>query len=1461
MPTQPTPFQNPYACDAGHRRSAVGGLMKGAGVAAVLTTAGLGGVAHADPEPFGGSDPVFGFSDGGDLFTDTAADPLSSSFPDIGPAFPSDPGNSASPFAVDIGTALPAFPTPDISADLVIDGSSIVPEQSDTTDLLTLPPSSDTTAAGADPGPSGGAGSDLIVPDAVSAVSSPVTSLVPREVEVVAGGGLLDAVGAGGIGSTDVPTTDALDAALGSAAPAGESTGSGDEGGVSGEWGPEEFVRLTADEVGVSDEVWAAEVWNPEPAGAGGGTVPLSGVSDVMVTPLDWGGVEVADAHGLWDAVDEGGIGSTDVPTTVVLNEALGFTTPEPDPAGSVGEDTNSVPGGSAAGVSATSVVTPWDAGGVEAARGDALRDAVGAGEFGSTAGSAGAGELGPEEFVRLTADEEGVSDEAWAAEVWDPDPADAGAGTDPLWEVSGEVTVTPLESGGIEVADAEDLLQAVDAGGIGSTDVPTTAVLDEALGVTAPDGAPVGVSVPPVVTPAGVVDVRGAAGDRSLVAGYTDAAETAALDRLLAPAAGTSPEPSLVWEGAEQQYVGEAPTLGFTPPGSTARLDDLLESSSTSPGADEAVPLGFTPLTSLSAAAGSGTADVTPSESIFREPDGPSDDIEFGSTTVVPSLSEAAGSSAVVPNDSIFSGTSGQADDDIRFAFTPVQPLSDGSGSGMETFELGPAGLFGGRPAASDSRLGIAEPGFDLSGTAAGGSATTGNLRSAYQVTAGGSQPDATTTGSTGSPGGRPANSGTIPTSPALDGTGQAGEVSNGSGPGPTGLDAVLDGAIGTVSTGAGGTLSTSGTPSSEGPADRTGTPSGGTAAQQEGGGSSNLGAVLGYTALGVPFGIGVGTMFRLYDPAMQGSLKLAGLSSLTRVVPGALQDVGTLGGGSSVPLTGDPTIDRFLHGQVVDTAVITAADIGLTTLANPAINRWGEANPTRPLAPMARVARLNSGLPWTTLAAVGPVLSTANTLTDSFETDVLGWETDPESGRPKPPDNDAYYGDLNARSAILGGTIFGAAQSLRNPQWAQQVGDATIAAPGRVVRALTNRTPGVPTPTSATPDVPTVAPAAADDAARAAVTTRQPRALSIAGTVLPFALPYIQNWIANRVTNPPPERDGLSDVIDGANQNVVQPLQRAFGSAAVQQTGSVIGDAAIGCVSGLTTRANCAAGAVATGGLAFRDKTTIGRNATQDVLNADGTVGDALLDNVGASFGHAGNVLDVGLNGLNAGLATIAAGLVPLHELTQYGSTRPVGLQERLQFLAEEPSVQATNRAANEYVTNIRRMLNNAGTMATGSATGLYNLTRTGDVRGTTPTGQPWCSSTVTSSCIEPDSVDPNNRNSVGRERQGRAVPGNPYYEEARRRGLAGPATPDNPVAYERCVDRGQCGVREVGPLYVGDGSNSPGNQIETFARNLTNPTYLPRQLSNVVDNAVNTFQRDPLGTVLRVAPQIFR
>ncbi len=485
-----------------------------------------------------------------------------------------------------------------------------------------------------------------------------------------------------------------------------------------------------------------------------------------------------------------------------------------------------------------------------------------------------------------------------------------------------------------------------------------------------------------------------------------------------------------------------------------------------------------------------------------------------------------------------------------------------------------------------------------------------------------------------------------------------------------------------------------------------------------------------LGYSAVGVPFALGVGTAFRMLDPTLNGSIFNAFQAAASRAPTGFGQDLFMLGGAGGIPISGDRDLDRYLHSQAVDTTMVTAADMALRRI-NPVINNYGAANPNMRGSSWLRNARLDSGLPWWALASIGPTLGAANYTIDSLETDAFGFGVD-ANGRPVPQNNTQYYADRAARDGALGATIGTLANvSLRNRQLPQQVFDRAAALPGQInntVRRLAGQA------------VPEMAPATLERAFTRPTVTSVPRWASVAGLLAPFVLPPIQQFVTNRVLHRPPQRDGLDDVIDGFNAGVVQPLSNTFGSDTVQQTAGVVNDAVAGCVSGLTTKVNCVAGAVAGAGLAFRDRTTLGRNATQDVITSDGTVGDAFTDNVGAVVGQAGNVLDTGLNGLSAGLATIAAPLVPLHELLQDGRVRPVSLEERLQFLAEEPSVQATNASATEYVNNIGRIMKNSQTMLTGTARGGLNMLRTGNWETPAPTHYSDCSAPGQVQCLTP-------------------------------------------------------------------------------------------------------------------------
>ena len=457
-----------------------------------------------------------------------------------------------------------------------------------------------------------------------------------------------------------------------------------------------------------------------------------------------------------------------------------------------------------------------------------------------------------------------------------------------------------------------------------------------------------------------------------------------------------------------------------------------------------------------------------------------------------------------------------------------------------------------------------------------------------------------------------------------------------------------------------------------------------------------------------------------------MGGSLSNAATAALTRAPFGFAQDAAMLGGLGSIPITGDREVDAFLHGQVADTAALTALDMGLRGQVTPRVTNWAAANPNHRLAPLARNFRPDSGLPWSSLALIGPTLSTSNYLIDELETEVLGFGTD-KDGNPVPLNNGQYYTNAALEEGALGLTIGTLANlGLKNPDWPTDLANGVANLPGTIRGAVTNRATGGAS-SSPSQGTWTTAPAAAanvgDDVARnlgddlaAGLTTasRTPRWVGPAGFIAPFVVPPLQQHIVRRWTQPTPEPDALTPFIDWTKTQIGEPLVEAFGSEAVTQTGAVIGDSIAGCAAGITTRANCAAGVIAGGGLAFRDKTTLGRQFTEDSLNSDPSDPvDLLGDNLFGLAGQVGNLADVAGNGLNAGLATLAAGAVPLYELVEDGQVN-VGLEERLQILNEEPSMQATRDAAGNIVDTIGRNITNTQALLGHAARAGNNMLR---------------------------------------------------------------------------------------------------------------------------------------------------
>ncbi len=178
-------------------------------------------------------------------------------------------------------------------------------------------------------------------------------------------------------------------------------------------------------------------------------------------------------------------------------------------------------------------------------------------------------------------------------------------------------------------------------------------------------------------------------------------------------------------------------------------------------------------------------------------------------------------------------------------------------------------------------------------------------------------------------------------------------------------------------------------------------------------------------YAAAGIPptIGITAATQIRPATPTDPGISVATGIrNGLTRAPFGFLQDLAVGGAIGNVPVFEDPGVDRpFKTGAT--TAAVTAMDVGLRRVVNPAIDRWAATNAAE--NQLARAfsgggIRTDSGLKPGVLAVIPAAVNGNLEIVNAVE-ELTGF------GKVEPTDqsNTDYYRDIAMRAGAVGAGV----------------------------------------------------------------------------------------------------------------------------------------------------------------------------------------------------------------------------------------------------------------------------------------------------------------------------------------------------------------------------------------------------------------------------------------------------
>jgi hypothetical protein len=274
--------------------------------------------------------------------------------------------------------------------------------------------------------------------------------------------------------------------------------------------------------------------------------------------------------------------------------------------------------------------------------------------------------------------------------------------------------------------------------------------------------------------------------------------------------------------------------------------------------------------------------------------------------------------------------------------------------------------------------------------------------------------------------------------------------------------------------------------------------------------------------------------------------------------------------------------------------------------------------------------------------------------------------------------------------------------------------------------------------------------------------------------------------------------------------------------------QTANVVARTVTGCLTGLSSRADCVTGAATEASNAFFDETTAGLRARRFAESE--YRGDPVRERLEAAGSVPINALrQVGTAGTVTGAAfettgqLVGTGLAIAWDAVNGGSMMPV--EDYLRNLDEMSGPQGTRAALEDGLTTAGRILRRTGQVFTGVPEAVCDAAAWVRCPGSPghPAGEP----------------------RLGPRIVGAGVPGHPEYASLVARGLAGDQSRPGMSGY---------GAGPAGIGYVGDGSGTPEDRFRTgFANVASRPQEV---VSRVVNDAVDAVVRDPVGAVLRGA-----
>lgn len=367
------------------------------------------------------------------------------------------------------------------------------------------------------------------------------------------------------------------------------------------------------------------------------------------------------------------------------------------------------------------------------------------------------------------------------------------------------------------------------------------------------------------------------------------------------------------------------------------------------------------------------------------------------------------------------------------------------------------------------------------------------------------------------------------------------------------------------------------------------------------------------------------------------------------------------------------------------------------------------------------------------------------------------------------------------------------------------------------------------------------------ASNALRTATTLAPDQLLNLGATTgtgyLASKLPVADVWTPNRTAPPvrPTGVGGAGAVVAGTAAPFVRqglvtagllpadPLRSDWRG----QTATVLANIAEGAAGGITSRGDALTGAIGNGINSFRRDTTAGRQLDTFSRQQHTATGNPVVDRVRAvgsmatngafQVGNLFQVVPEAFTATGQTIGTLAGGVAfqrPLHEV--------------LADLNASSGVVGTRKVLQEVVDTQLRYERNQREAALGVPQRPAKA----------PNGGTWCTDTTTRGCVIPGSVDPNNRASVGRLQQGKLDRSHPDYWKAYQQVKVGDHSRPGSPGYGK--HKGYL----VGPVYYGTGDGTPQDRVRTFARNMTTPAGVRRNVTTVVQAAVDHVRRDPAG-----------